>query len=236
MKPPRLNLYGDQRRLLNPGFGADIQSQRLDALDQAALDHLNELLNDGRLSPLCMDLGCGHGTLGAIMAERGGKCIAIDRLPLSKRRTATPRVHKQLMHLEADLLNLDQTLRALPLHDRIEIAVCQRVIHYFPFASARSFLCQLYRWMHPKARLYLGVSGLLSELGRGYPGRHVVLEERFSPLDPAMQEVHGIEAPVCLYDPDELEHLLGASGFVCQQIDASPFGNLKVIAVPQATS
>lgn len=232
MKPPRLNFYGDQPRLLSPGFGADIQSQRFDVLDQAALSRLTELLLMGSQPPQCMDLGCGHGALGAAMAEHGGECIAIDRLPLPQRGTGAPGAHKRLRHLEADLLHLDDTLRALPLQERIDIAVCQRVIHYFPFESARCFLRQLHGWMHPQGRLYLGVSGILSELGRGYPGRHAVLGERFSPLDPAMQRLHGIQAPVCLYDRDELAQLLETSGFACQRIETSPFGNLKAIAVP----
>ena len=232
MKPPALNLYGDSKRFLSTGFGADIQSQRLDPLDLAALEALDRLAVGLSQPPLCMDLGCGRGALGALMAMRGADCLAIDHLPLSKRMHPEVTGSGRIRHVEADLLQLDDTLSSLCLKETAYIVVCQRVLHYFPWSEAVEFLRQVHRWMQPQGRLFLGVSGLSSELGRNYLGKEREVKERFFPLHEIMQKTHGILGSVCLYQEAELEETLKIAGFRCQSIHTSPFGNLKAIALP----
>ena len=115
------------------------------------------------------------------------------------------------------------------------ITVCQRVIHYFPWHQALDLLNQIHRWMHPEGKLYIGVSGLASELGQNYAGTLINVEQRFSTLSPLMQELHGIRAPVCLYRPEELERLLKTARLRCESIHTSSFGNLKATARPVAS-
>jgi len=218
-----LNTYGDRFAPTTPGFGADISSQRLDALDEAALAYAWTLASEDRGCPgVCVDLGCGRGEMGARFAELGLDTLLLDILP----REHTVLASGPRPHLEYLGKNVRQVC-ASDLPRPVDLLYSQRFIHYLRYEEARQVL-KLFRSRMPfGAKLFLSASGLDSELSEGYCGKHFPAQSRFTVLSPAMQERHGISSPVCLYRESELTFLCEECGFEVDRSFISSFGNVK---------
>src|SRR5690606_32341721 len=106
----------------------------------------------------------------------------------------------------------------------------QRFLHYLNFDAAADFLSFLAEVSEQGGRLFISASGIDSELGIGYPGRTIEIQNRFFHLSPAMAAKHGIYEQVCLYSEDELGHMLAGHQYEIQTILKAPFGNIKAIA------
>lgn len=216
-----LNDLGDQLLPTTGRHGADIARQRLDALDRAALRHAIGL----ELPATALDLGGGYGMQALRLAALGLDTWLIDQLPRAQTVLGIAGLAEALplRHLQIDA----RALNAGDLPESIALCCSQRFIHYLRRADALALLRLVRGRMRPAGRLYLSASGLDSELGEAYAGARAPVVERFAALAPAMAGKHGIHEPVCLYAPQELESLAEDAGFVCEEVNASVFGNVK---------
>ncbi len=229
-----LNVYGDARCDLAGGHGIDIASQRLDPLDLQALEHLRHLLEQQPATPpLVLDLGCGAGGMLEQLVSAGAEGIGVDRADVQaafEQRAA--RVGGGMRFMQADFARLPDDFCRLYAR-RVSLVVCQRALHYLTYEEANRALHAICGLLRPEGRLFIGVSGMTSELSEGYPARQNPIERRWSLLAPVMRDKHAICQPVCLYDAPELSELLNTSGFCVETLFTSPFGNLKAVASPK---
>ena len=217
-----LNLYGDSLVMTTGKHGADISSQRMDDLDVETILYALQLKDRKGTS---LDLGCGIGNQGLRLASLGFKTLLIDWIPVNMTVLRVVGLNELL-----PLSYLMKDARALESADLpTEIAVCysQRFIHYLTFDEAVTLLGLVRQQMLPGAKLFLSVSGLLSELGDNYQGKSHELSRRFAPLSESMAKKHNIHERVCLYTPDDLVSLCQKASFRCDRVYSSAFGNVK---------
>jgi hypothetical protein len=113
----------------------------------------------------------------------------------------------------------------------VSCAFSQRTLHYLRPLDALNLFERLGEMMEAGAKCFLSASGISSELGDGYRGREIPWEQRYFPLSSENQKKHGIEGAVCLYSETELAAAMERSGFSCETIYSSQFGNVKGVFV-----
>lgn len=237
MNDPVINRYGDRRIAQAEGHGADIASQRLDPLDRLALAEIERCWHETPArAPRALELGCGAGGLAVRLAQAGADYTGVDRIDFTAdfarlAETLTPACRGRLCFVQGDFSALPESLLAT-LAGQVSLLIAQRCLHYLPYPSALASLRDLGHLLVPDARVYIGVSGLASELSLGYPAARQPLTVRFGRLGSDMAVRHAIEAPVCLYRPDELRQLLENAGYEVLKLFSSPFGNVKAVAMP----
>ena len=214
-----LNAYNDLL-VENFGKGADIASQRLDALDQACLAEAIERDANGPF--LLVDVGAGRCGFINLVARKtkNGRLVAVDLEDFSE--YAAPGI----TFLQRNLLDASAHIRT-----PCSILYSQRTIHYLRHCDALQGLRAFSVIMEPGSTLYLSASGMDSELSHGYADAQRPVDERYGYLSNAMQEKHGIRQPVCLYSQDELAALVTGAGFLVTDLSRSTFGNVKLKAV-----
>lgn len=235
------NVYGDAKRELAEGHGIDVASQRLDELDRLACDFVeHQRRRHPDRSPLAMDMGCGAGGLCAALAAAGADCLGVDRIDFGQ---AFQRVNDQravgwkttpgrVSFLLADFLALSPDF-SNQYQGAAALIVSQRALHYTPYPQTVAAIQKFRGLLRPDGRLFLGLSGLGSELAQGYTAALVPLEQRFARLAGFMANRHGILQPICLYEADDVARLLTESGFMPERIFTSAFGNIKAVAIPR---
>lgn len=217
-----LNDYGDHPVFLAAGHGADIASQRADDLDLMAIDHVRS-----RASTFAIDIACGAGGQAIRLAQQGASVLATDIADMADIiLSAAANLPGKVSFVKLDMRALDK----LHVEMLADVIICQRAIHYLPFSDAVTVISAMNRLLTPDCRLYLSASGIHSELGDGYPGSDVPLEDRYAELAPVMRSKHGIHGPVCLYSEEDVAQLLAKGGFVSETIFSSTFGNIKAVA------
>lgn len=112
-----------------------------------------------------------------------------------------------------------------------DIIVLRRGLCSMPYAQARSVVRQLLLKLKIGGKLYISILGLHSELGEGYPGGELPIDQRFAPLAPAIAEKYGIVRPVCLYTERNLFMLLLEAGASVLRTLTTTYGNVKGVAV-----
>lgn len=221
-----LNLYGDKPRFESQGHGADIASQRADDLDLIALGFLRSRPHSS--TTMALDLACGKGGQAYRMALAGARVIAVDS---SDFEDDILKLRKSSGGLNISFLKEDMRFLDFPGTVSFDIIICQRAIHYLPHLEAIKVVARMGKWLKPDGRIFLSASGANSELGSLYPGLEHNVEDRFHPLDPAMQEKHDIRGDVCLYTQDDIHLLAKRSNLQVLQSFLSPFGNIKAVLV-----
>lgn len=223
-----LNRHGDKVIKTTGEHGADISSQRMGDLDEAAIRHILDTRED---SITAVDIGCGLGIQGIRFGLLGVETTLIDVLDISNR---VEMLNEMFEMCSLSFVNKDaRDLTKKDIPDNIGTAYSQRFIHYLEFEGA-SDLCELIsNKMVEGGRIFISASGLHTELGNGYPDKDTPLEDRYSKLDPEMANKHDIREEVCLYTSDDMERLLSESGFNPVRIDNSGFGNIKAIGEKQ---
>lgn len=215
-----MNVYGDERILAGDGLhGVDIADQRMDALDEEAIQYIKTFLH-----PItAVDLGCGAGGQVARMVEAGAQVLGIDIF--NQEEVIARKTNNRATFLCRDLLDIPKmTLPMTPWN----LVISQRTIHYFTYQQAHSILKGVYDNMEGK--LFISASGMKSELSFGYPHAHLPVQDRYAFLEDNMANRHGIMSRVCLYHEEELAELLQEIGFIVEKASHSTFGNCKVVA------
>lgn len=225
-----LNTYGDVSRPTEAGHGMDIASQRADELDLLAVENIAARMarSAGKPTVRALDIGCGHGGQAARMARAGAQVMAIDVEDCAGKVDARMRAQ--------GVADGRWAFRQMGIEDvgslefKVDVCVCQRMIHYLRWGDALRALSSLRRVAANGAMLYLSASGLDSELGDGYEGQGIDLGRRFAMLRQDRARDHAIHVPVCLYRKDELAALAGEAGWRTQKAFRSDFGNVKLVA------
>lgn len=230
MSETSINNYGDQRIQTNTGHGVDIATQRADDLDLAAIAHIESIKPDvkqGRAHVL--EIGCGFGGQAVRMAKAGAKVLATDLEDYSEH---VARLSSDVSEGSVEFLqvSIEDAPKTLGCAESFDVVMCQRMIHYLPWAVAVASLRSLRSVVKQGGRLFISASGLLSELGQGYEGKSVALPDRFHKLEEGMATKHAIFPHVCLYTEDEMIALLTESGWEPIKVFSSAFGNIKAIA------
>lgn len=212
-----LNAYGDSIIECAGGFGIDISGQRLDDLDLRILGEIERRASLGE-STRVLELGCGSRGICSSISPTHTECVALDREDYS-------------LSLAGHVSFVQSVLPKIPEHLKTyspNIIVSQRALHYLEYSDFLSVLKWCNKYMRQDGRIYLSVSGLDSELGRGYSGKPFPITHRMHLLDIAMQKKHKIIHPVCLFRKSELACAVENAGFSINEIWESEFGNIKL--------
>ena len=223
MKKNKLNIYGDRgQEKLKMGYcGYDISSQRLDELDKETIQYVLSRKENGLN---CIDLGCGEGKIGIILAMIGADVLLIDKNDISKK--IKPIKNNFDLNLNFLCKNAND-LEPEDLPFKVDVCYSQRFIHYLKFNEADKLIDLLSKKMKKGSMLFISASGLNSELGTGYRHKNMPIEKRFAKLKKELAKKHNIVEPVCLYAEADLEKLITPHGFKTVSVKSSDFGNIK---------
>jgi SAM-dependent methyltransferase len=211
-------------------FGFQVSAIRRDELDLLVLESLTSR-DEHRVRPSVLDLGCGMGAMSVALAAAGAQVLAIDRNDFSEELTA----QCQRCGVSEDSLLFRQATAPQDLISIVptapwDIIYSQRMLHYLRRSDAFDVLVELRRCSSLSTHLYLGASGLNSELGIGYEVARLPVAQRFGALSAEMSAKHEIREPVCLYTVAELVELVSTAGFAVVKAWDSNFGNVKLVA------
>jgi len=203
--------------------GVDVSKTRLDDLDRMVVrDSLGEPFSK---KTVC-NFGSGASTLSRALASNGHTVYNYDERDLHSHFLLD-----QALGLRSNFTQLDiANIRKHNLPKVIDFAVFQRVLHYLPYKEVRVLLERVTRNLDEEGRVYIALSGLESELGRGYAAADSLVHSRMGVLDEQVAKDFFIEKPVCLYTQTDAEQLVGEiDGLEIDQIWQSDFGNLKLV-------
>lgn len=197
------------------GYGVDVSLDRQDELEK-------RLCKVVAASPGCrvLDLGCGAGGAAARLAAAQADTTGVDIHDFAAEwsRCASERfVHGDIRHI-ATLLPQEHFTHCL----------CNRTLHYLPYADARMTLTQLRSMVSDS--LFISFSGLTSALARSYEVRENQVHTRFGYLSPDDQAVFGITQPLTLYTESEAIILLSEAGWRVTWSRTTDFGNVLCVA------
>ena len=222
-----INDYGDRFVPAGAaGYGPAISQQREDSLDAAALQSARRLLLEAAPArqPMVYDVGAGHGAMAIKFALAGCAVVACDLAPMPALRAFAGGGHGGQVRVIDGRDARDVEWHHMPPPD---LVYSQRFLHYLPFPDAIALVRALVRPGH-RCIFYLSMSGLDSELARGYPA--LPLEARFAALREDLMEKHGIRRPVCLYTLADALVLAESCGLDVTELWRSEFGNVKLVA------
>lgn len=225
MSPPKP--HGDIPLKTRSGHGIDVASQREDFLDGSAVRQIKSLLGQQSIVK-ALDAACAAGGQALRMARAGATVTAIDLHDdgTALRQAVLAAGLAPVCFLQADLRDAD----LYPHVGRFDLIMAQRFIHYLRYPEALDVVRMFHATLLPGGKLYISASGLRGALGQHYQGAASV-DARFAPLWQAMADKHGIRGPVCLYEERDMRMLLEAGGMTVEKAYATPFGNIKAIAV-----
>lgn len=198
------------------GHGVDVAVNRADDLDKQALTYIAE-------HPGCrmLDLGSGAGGQSKRMVDAGAQVVALDQFDFTAQFAVME--SKQVQFILGDMAEVATLLEG----QMFQAVVCQRTIHYVPYAAALQLLRNLRTLVTDK--LFISVTGVGSLVGDVYPAAATPLPERFAPLSELGQEMFSITEPVCLYSEAEFRQLLCEAGWQVDECWVSAFGNIKAV-------
>jgi SAM-dependent methyltransferase len=191
---------------------------RADSLDKECIAYI-------AAHPDCkaLDLGCGSGGQSLRMVEAGASVVAIDQFDFRAEFATYDAVRDRLQFMVGDITNVSSLVEGVTF----DVAICQRTIHYIPYAQALQFLTDLQTVVTDT--LYISVTGSGSLVGDTYPAVGTSLPDRFVKLSALGQEMFSIQEPVCLYSQAEFEQLLTDAGWQVRSCCATAFGNIQAI-------
>lgn len=207
----------------NPFVTGNDENERL-ALEECA----KRQRVDRRVSVLIIPAGrCGL----AIKFARLGATVTIGDVP-AVQREAENRILAAGLRDDISFVPCELTdLPVEPPGEPYDIIVLRRGLCSMPYEQARGIVRQLLLKLKIGGKLYISILGLHSELGDGYPGGELPIDQRFAPLSPALAEKYGIERPVCLYTERNLFMLLLEAGASVLRTLTTTYGNVKGVAV-----
>jgi SAM-dependent methyltransferase len=198
-------------------YGVDVAATRADQIEKRLLSQVAQQTAMGN-EPRVVDIGCGAGGAATRLVAAGAHVTAVDRcIPAAISSTAI------ISYIEQDVRDwLNATT------EQYDYCLLNRVLHYLSYADAHTVVSSL---AQRADYLYVGVSGLGSDLARGYPTAAHNVAHRHGPLAPAAQQTFSITAAVTLYRESELLALLTDAGWSARWSRTTDFGN----AIAEAT-
>jgi len=200
------------------GYGVDVSAKRADELEKRLLMVVQERVRAGEQVCL-LDLGCGAGGAAARLADVGATVTGVDIHDFSS-DWSNLRGH----FIQGNL----QQLTTMLAGQQFDYCLCNRTMHYLPYAEAAKVLVELRGLV--REELYISFSGITSELAHEYDVRGHSVETRHAKLSAASQETFGIAAPITLYSEAEAIALMHGSGWKVTWSRTTDFGNALVVA------
>ena len=133
-------------------------------------------------------------------------------------------------HLSFAPITLTDLGSKLP-NEPFDIVFCDRNLCAMPYKEAREVVRNLLRRLKIGGRLYLSLLGLHSELGEGYDGAEIEVNQRYFALKPIIAEKYSISGPVCLYSERNFFTLILEAGGGVLRSFTTTHGNVKGVAV-----
>lgn len=225
-----LNLYGDEFKPTNKGYGVDISSQRQDELDLKCLAFIREATASKRKIS-AVELGGGFGKYSLQMVMQGASVIMVDIGEMAKdtfnKAFETGIVKSEnLTFIQKDFRDLNES----DIPENIDLIFSQRSINYIPYVEAKKILQWLYSRLADYGSIFISAAGWDTEYGKTYPDRNKPIEERFNFIMPDMQQKHGIMHKIVTYKKEDMTKLLKEVGFSEINVTCSAFGNIKATA------
>lgn len=199
-------MSGDDKR-----YGVDVALTRADDLDKK----LECAVIEGCAHSV-LDVGSGAGGQSNRLVALGADVTAIDIVDYAGE------FGEQVAFIQADMREIVSAVEGRCF----DAALVQRTIHYLRYSDALQFLEEL-RMLVDK--LYISVTGLDSDIGRGYSEAGKPVTDRFARLHPNDQKTFSITEPVCLYSETEFMQLLQDAGWEIEEFWISAFGNIKAV-------
>jgi Methyltransferase domain len=172
----------------------------------------------------------GRGDLALKFANLGADVLAADvathRQEIEDRILAAG-LKDKARFVPATINNLPDELPGEPF----DIVVVRHGLCSLRYEQARQVVRQILLKLRIGGKLYVSILGLHSELGDGYPGRDLSIDQRYSALAPEIAKKYGIEGDVCLYSERNLFLLLLEAGCSVLRTMTTTYGNVKGVAV-----
>ncbi|MFT7507432.1 MAG: SAM-dependent methyltransferase [Acidimicrobiales bacterium] len=225
-------------------YGVDVALTRADDLDKKMLAYVTEHMSTEKRSNdvlktsdvlsigevglvTVLDLGCGGGGQSLRLTSTGAQVLCVDVADYSDSFNTLRKEHDLsatvLLFIQGDAAALEAVLD----DQKFDICCFQRTIHYVPYDTALIILKCLRT--HITDKLYISVTGIESDIGLNYNDTEKPVEGRFCTLGVEDSEIFHIDAPVCLYTPEEFMVLLQDSGWKIEECWVSAFGNIKAV-------
>jgi hypothetical protein len=172
----------------------------------------------------------GNCELAIKFAHLGAEVIVLDKAAAKREiqgRILANGLHDNITFQETNLAHLPDVLPGKPF----DIIVVRRGLCGMPYDEARKVVRKLLLNLKIGGRMYISILGLHSAIGEGYPHSELVVEQRFSALDPALAKKYDIDHPVCLYSERNLFMLLVDAGASVLRTLTTSYGNVKAVAV-----
>jgi hypothetical protein len=208
--------------------GVDVSTGRIGQLDQLGLRYIKRHAGKGERVKV-VDLGGGSGGHSLRMARAGAAVWMVDLADTARAAFDAAEGEELVAYfIHKDFANL----KAADVPEGVNMLYSQRALHYLRYDEAQALLRKISGRMARKARVYVSVAGVDSLFAQDYPHADKPIEERFSPLAPAMREKYHLHLPIAVYDGAGLRQLLESSGFRGVKTRLSEAGgwNLEAIA------
>lgn len=203
--------------------GIDVGKTRLDDLDRMVL---RDSLAEPFARKVVCNFGCGESALSVAMGALGHRVYNYDNRDLALFYVLEQERGKAQHFVQVDLDSIKKHL----LPQSIDVAVASRVLHYLSYTKAQRLLEMISNRLVVGGMLYINISGVESNLARGYTAVDTPIETRMALLGEQEQEEFNIEGPVCLYRESELRQLVeSVDGVKITEIWTSQFGNIKCV-------
>ena len=203
--------------------GIDVGKTRLDDLDRMVL---RESLAEPFAKQIVCNFGCGESALSVALGALGHRVYNYDNRDLSLFYMLEQERGRRQHFTQVDL----DTIKKHLLPKQIDCAVFSRVLHYLPYVQARRLLQMTSDRLVVGGCMYLNVSGVESNLARGYTALDTPVETRMAVLGEQEQEEFNIHGPVCLYTESELRGLVeSVESLEIVELWTSQFGNIKAV-------
>jgi SAM-dependent methyltransferase len=184
--------------------GIDIISKRFGILEKKALKEISELNRDEKV----YDLGSGQSFFSIVVAFLGRKIFAIDK-NFEKKTFFKLKFLKKVFNLKNfTVIKKDiSKLNYKNFEDNISIVYSSRFFHYLKYTDGKNLLKILSKKLKKNGKVYFSISGIDSDLSKGYFGKGIELEKRFFKISEKIQDRFQIKEKVCLYSQEEIKNL-----------------------------
>lgn len=207
-------------------FGVDIGSARTDDLDKKVLEDIERHKGE---EIRIFNGGSGAPPQSIAMVETGA--TRVRSVDLGNYIIAYEEIQNDFPEITFEGRNMLEWLREYQDSGKIfDLAVLQRVIHYFSYDQAQEILYHLRNLT--RSRLYISVTGMNTAIAQEIARpeyMNLSVSERFDTLTEEGKKRFSITQPVCLYTEKEFRELLERSGWMIKEMRESDFGNYKAV-------
>jgi SAM-dependent methyltransferase len=208
--------------------GIDIISKRFSSFEKKAIRKCLELKKDD----VIYDIGSGQSYFSIVLAFLGKKVYAIDK-DFEKFSFLKINILKKLFRLKnLHIHKKDISKMEYKDFENISLVYSGRFLHYLRYSEAQQLLKILRKKLKKGGMLYFSVSGIDSDLAKGYNVKNIKIENRFFKIPKNLQNQFSIKEKVCLYSETEARELF-SQFFSVLEVSKTAFGNICITAVKE---